>query len=168
LFNPRVFPDARGYFFESWSRERYRETGIHEDFVQDNISVSRKGVLRGLHAQRQPFAQGKLVSVLKGRVFDVAVDARAGSPTYGQWVGMELKAMGATQMYIPPGFLHGYLALEDDTIFNYKCTALYRPDAELTVRWDDPVLAIAWPDLPTMVHAKDQGGVPFEALATGL
>ena len=158
LLRPRVFTDERGRFFECWNRERYREAGIPEAFVQDNISVSKKGVLRGLHAQRPPHAQGKLVSVLQGRVFDVAVDVREGSPTYATWVGVELSAVEANQLYIPPGFLHGFLALEDDTVFSYKCTAPYQPGAEYSVRWDDPDLAVSWPITEPELSDRDRVG----------
>jgi dTDP-4-dehydrorhamnose 3,5-epimerase len=155
LLRPRVFTDERGRFFESWSRDRYREAGILEDFVQDNISISKKGVLRGLHAQRPPHAQGKLVSVLQGRVFDVAVDTRPGSTTYGQWVGVELTAAEANQMYIPPGFLHGFVALED-TIFSYKCSVNYTQSAEFSVLWSDPQIGVTWPILDPILSEKDR------------
>ncbi len=165
LLKPRVFTDERGRFFESWSRERYRDAGILEGFVQDNVSVSKKGVLRGLHAQRSPHAQGKLVSVLFGRVFDVAVDARPGSPTLGQWVGAELTGDNAFQLYVPPGFLHGFVALDEGTVFSYKCTAPYAPSAEVSVRWDDPLLNIAWPVEHPLVNEKDQLAGNFSAFA---
>jgi dTDP-4-dehydrorhamnose 3,5-epimerase len=164
LLRPRVFIDERGHFFESWSRDRYREVGILEDFVQDNISVSKKGVLRGLHAQRSPHAQGKLVSVLKGRVFDVAVDARPDSETYGRWIGIELSSTCATQLYIPPGFLHGFQAMEDDSVFSYKCTAVYNSVAEYSVKWDDSALAVSWPIAPPLVSVRDSEAIPFHDL----
>jgi dTDP-4-dehydrorhamnose 3,5-epimerase len=155
VIRPRVFRDARGAFFETWNQARYTEAGLPEFFVQDNVSTSRRGVLRGLHAQRAPYAQGKLVTVLFGRAFDVAVDIRAGSPTYGQWHSIELDAGTGTQFYIPPGFLHGFVALEDDTVFSYKCTSPYRPTAEFSVRWDDPLLGISWPLTEVEVSPKD-------------
>jgi dTDP-4-dehydrorhamnose 3,5-epimerase len=150
LLRPRVFHDARGHFVETWNAVRYREAGIRLDFAQDNVSVSHRGVLRGLHVQH-PNGQGKLVTVLQGRVFDVAVDVRAGSPRYGQWVGAVLDGDSKAQLWVPPGFLHGFLALEDHTIFSYKCTALYNPAAEFSVRWNDPAIGIAWPGM----HAGD-------------
>ena len=155
VVRPRVFRDERGAFLETWNQARYAESGLGVTFVQDNVSVSHRGVLRGLHAQRKPYEQGKLVTVLRGRAFDVAVDIRAGSPTYGRWYGLELDGTAATQLYIPPGFLHGFLALEDDTVFAYKCTTPYRPEAEFSVRWDDPILAIVWPLLEVTMAPKD-------------
>jgi dTDP-4-dehydrorhamnose 3,5-epimerase len=166
LLQPRVFIDERGCFYESWNRERYHEAGIQDDFVQDNVSISKKGVLRGLHAQRAPHAQGKLVSVLQGRVYDVAVDARQGSATYGQWVGVELTRTNGFQLYVPPGFLHGFLALEDDTIFCYKCTADYTHGAEFSVAWNDPTLRIEWPlDASPCQSLKDSKAPLFEEVA---
>lgn len=155
VVRPRVFPDARGAFFETWREAGYHAAGLTEHFVQDNLSVSRRGVLRGLHAQRGPHAQGKLVSVLHGRVYDVAVDIRPDSPTYRQWFGIELDGASGTQLYIPAGCLHGFLALDDDTIVLYKCTTEYHPAAEFAVRWDDPTLAVSWPSPPTLMNAKD-------------
>jgi dTDP-4-dehydrorhamnose 3,5-epimerase len=155
LLRPRVFTDERGRFAESWSRERYREVGILEDFVQDNISASKKGVLRGLHAQRRPHAQGKLVSVAHGAIYDVAVDARIGSPTFGQWIGIELRAIHGTQLWIPAGFLHGFQALEDGSVVHYKCTVAYQPEGEFSVRWNDPAIGIRWPLETPLLSSKD-------------
>ncbi len=164
VIRPRVFRDARGAFHETWNQARYLESGLSVSFVQDNVSISRRGVLRGLHAQRAPHEQGKLVTVLHGRAFDVAVDIRTGSPTYGQWHSIELDAGAGTQFYIPPGFLHGFVALEDDTVFSYKCTSLYRPDAEFSVRWDDPLLGISWPLTDVEVSPKDGAAPTLQGL----
>ena len=144
LIEPKRFGDARGWFSETWHDARYREAGIRETFVQDNMALSSKGVLRGLHAQK-PHAQGKLVQVLMGRVFDVAVDLRKGSPTFGRWEGVELSGDAPRQFYVPPGFGHGYYVLSEQSLFAYKCTDFYHPEAELGVRWDDPAIGIDWP-----------------------
>ena len=157
LVEPAVFGDARGFFLESFSARRYADAGIPGPFVQDNVSRSRRGVLRGLHLQH-PHAQGKLVSVLDGEVFDVAVDVRVGSPTFGRWVGEYLSAENHRQLWVPAGFAHGFVVTSDDALFAYKCTEYYRPEAELSVRWDDPRIGVAWPvDAPT-VSARDQAG----------
>lgn len=145
VLEPKAFTDERGFFMETYNRERYATAGIIESFVQDNVSVSRKGTLRGLHYQTPPFAQGKLVQVLRGAVLDVAVDIRFGSPTFGQYVAIELSAENKKQAWIPIGFAHGFVALEDDTIFSYKCTNAYSPEYDRGVRWNDPVIGIAWP-----------------------
>lgn len=139
---PRIFSDERGSFTEVYSLDRYRRCGIDAEFVQDNVSRSRVGVLRGLHGSAQ---MAKLVGVLSGSAFDVIVDARATSPTHGKWFGTTLDARGGRQIYIPTGFLHGFLALEDDTIFAYKQSAPYDPALEIGVAWDDPALGIEWP-----------------------
>jgi dTDP-4-dehydrorhamnose 3,5-epimerase len=144
LLEPRVFGDARGYFFESFSSERYASAGMPGPFVQDNVSRSGRGVLRGMHFQN-PRGQGKLVGVLHGEVFDVAVDVRLGSPTFGRWVGEVLSSENHRQLYIPPGFAHGFVTLSDEALFAYKCTAYYTREAERTIRWDDPELGIDWP-----------------------
>lgn len=141
---PKVFGDARGFFLETWNAEAFRAAGIDARFVQDNWSRSRKGILRGLHYQ-MPSAQGKLVRVVRGAVFDVAVDLRRSSPTFGRWVGRELTAENFHALWIPAGFAHGFLALEDDTDFVYKCSAPYRPQEERTLAWNDPTVAIDWP-----------------------
>ena len=146
IIEPKVFGDERGFFFESFNQRAFSEAVGHTvDFVQDNHSRSAKGVLRGLHFQRPPHAQGKLVRVTQGSVFDVAVDIRADSPTFGRWVGVELSGANHRQMWIPAGLAHGFLVTSDSADFLYKTTAYYRPDAEVSVRWDDPDLAIAWP-----------------------
>jgi dTDP-4-dehydrorhamnose 3,5-epimerase len=144
LVEPRVVGDGRGYFFEAWHAERYAEHGIRDTFVQDNVSFSARGVLRGLHLQH-PHDQAKLVSVLRGAVLDVAVDVRRGSPRFGRWVTAELSEENRRQLYVPEGFAHGFLVLSDDALVSYKVSAAYRPDAEIAIRWDDPALAIEWP-----------------------
>ncbi|MGL4402409.1 MAG: dTDP-4-dehydrorhamnose 3,5-epimerase [Fusobacteriaceae bacterium] len=143
VIQPTVFGDERGFFLESYSRKDFKEIGIEEEFVQDNHSKSRKGVLRGLHFQTE-MAQGKLVRVTSGSVYDVAVDLRKGSPTFGKWYGIELSASNKTQFYVPPGFAHGFLTLEDDTEFLYKCTDYYAPQYDSGVLWNDPEIGIEW------------------------
>jgi dTDP-4-dehydrorhamnose 3,5-epimerase len=161
IIEPKVFGDERGFFFESFNQKAFNAAiGQVVTFVQDNHSRSSRGVLRGLHYQvQQP--QGKLVRVVRGAVFDVAVDIRAESPTYGRWYGLELDGAAGTQLYIPPGFLHGFLALEDDTVFAYKCTTPYRPEAEFSVRWGDPALGITWPQTDVVMSARDASAATF-------
>ena len=144
ILEPRIFPDDRGYFFESYNKKKFAEIGIDADFVQDNQSFSHKGALRGLHGQANPFAQGKLVRVLQGRVLDIAVDIRKNSPTYGQHVTAELSGDNHKQFWIPSGFLHGFVTLEDNTIFTYKVTNFYDKASEIGVIWNDPSLGIGW------------------------
>ena len=157
VMTPEVFVDERGYFFESFQEERYRELGIPvDDFVQENISKSKKGVLRGMHFQRDPVAQGKLVQVIHGRALDVVVDIRFGSPTYGQYVAVELSEENHQQLWVPIGFAHGFLALEDDTLFSYKVTALYSKTSEGGICFDDPDLGIVWPFKYPLVLEKDR------------
>ena len=160
LLEPKVFGDERGFFFESFNRQAFKEaTGLDPDFVQDNHSRSVKGVLRGLHYQLPPKAQGKLVRVVEGEVFDVAVDIRKGSPTFGKWVGEVLSAGNKRQLWIPPGFAHGFLTLSDSAEFLYKTTDYYSPEHERCLRWDDPDLAIAWPlRRPPLLAARDAQG----------
>lgn len=146
IIEPKVHGDSRGYFMETYSRRDMEEAGLNMVFVQDNQSMSVKGVLRGLHFQKQ-YAQGKLVRVIKGRVFDVAVDLRAGSPTYGQWFGVELTEENKKQFYISEGFAHGFLVLSDTAEFCYKCTNFYHPDDEGGLAWNDPKIGIQWPEL---------------------
>lgn len=163
LVEPRVFRDARGHFLETWSRARYEEAGIAAglEFVQDNVSVSRRGTVRGLHYQ-EPHAQGKLVSVLLGEVWDVVVDIRRGSPTFARWAGFTLSAENGRQLWVPPGFAHGFAALADDTVFAYRCTDSYHPEAEGTVLWSDPALAIPWPvEGEPLLAAKDAAALPL-------
>ncbi|QDG51692.1 dTDP-4-dehydrorhamnose 3,5-epimerase [Persicimonas caeni] len=164
----RRFGDDRGWFMESYNRERYAEAGLNEEFVQDNLSFSERGVLRGLHFQN-PSAQGKLVSVIDGEVFDVAVDLRQDSPTFKQWYGVLLSGDNRRQFYVPPGFAHGFVVTGEYAYFHYKCTDLYNPDAERSVRWDDPELDIDWPVDEPVLSAKDAqapllADVPEDAL----
>lgn len=163
LLEPAVFGDERGFFMETWNQARYEEIGIREQFVQDNLSLSRQGVLRGLHFQ-YPHPQGKLVSVLQGEVFDVAVDIRRGSPTFGQWEGATLSADNKRQFYVPPGFAHGFCVTSDTALFAYKCTEFYHPEAEATLRWDDPELGIDWPCAAPELSAKDSAGMRLRDL----
>lgn len=160
IIEPKIFGDARGFFFESFNQRAFRQaTGLEVNFVQDNHSQSGKGVLRGLHYQiEQP--QGKLVRVVRGAVFDVAVDVRKSSATFGEWVGVELSESNNRQLWVPPGFAHGFLTLSDSADFLYKTTDYYAPAFERCVAWDDPTLAIAWPlnDNPPLVSVKDQTG----------
>ena len=154
IIEPRVFGDARGSFWETFHAPRFAAAGLPGDFPQDNVSVSERGVLRGLHLQH-PHGQGKLVQVLAGEVWDVAVDVRAGSPSFGRWVGVTLSAENKRQMYVPAGFAHGFCVTSDVAVFHYKCTDLYHPECELGVRWDDPALAIDWPIAAPLVSDKD-------------
>lgn len=160
IIEPRVFGDARGFFMETWNAATFAAAGLDLAFVQDNHSRSQKGVLRGLHFQN-PGAQGKLVRVTRGAVFDVAVDLRRSSPHFGEWVGVELSADNQRTFWVPEGFAHGFLTLEDDTDFLYKCTAPYAPQSEYTLAWDDPAVAIAWPDagLAPILSEKDASGL---------
>jgi dTDP-4-dehydrorhamnose 3,5-epimerase len=167
VVEPRVFGDARGFFFESFSERRFAEAVPSAPrFVQDNHSRSGRGVLRGLHWQDAPHAQGKLVRVTAGRVFDVAVDIRPASPTFGQWAGVELSGENHRQLWIPAGLAHGFLVLSDSADFLYKTTDYYAPPAEKCIRWDDPDLGIAWPDagVAPQVSAKDAAGMRFAEL----
>lgn len=163
-FEPKVFGDARGFFMESYNGRVFAEAvGRETIFVQDNHSRSARGVLRGLHFQYAPHAQGKLVRVTSGAVFDVAVDIRRASPTFGRWVGMELSAENNRQLWVPPGLAHGFLVLSETADFLYKTTDYYAPKEEGCVRWDDPALAIAWPDVggPPQLSAKDAAALPL-------
>lgn len=158
ILEPKVFGDARGFFMESYNQAVFDEAvGYQVRFVQDNHSRSAKGVLRGLHYQLPPNAQGKLVRCTQGAVFDVAVDLRRSSPTFGQWVGVALSAENHRQCWIPPGFAHGFVVTSDSADFLYKTTDLYAPECEGAVRWDDPAIGIAWPDLGTapLLSGKD-------------
>jgi dTDP-4-dehydrorhamnose 3,5-epimerase len=144
VVEPRIYADQRGYFLETYNRQRYHEAGLPAVFVQDNVSSSRQGTLRGLHYQH-PKGQGKLVQVLEGSVFDVAVDIRTDSPTFGKWHGITLTGEKHNQMYIPPGFAHGFYVLSKTVLFSYKCTEYYSPDTEGGILWNDPDLGIEWP-----------------------
>ncbi len=155
LIEPRVFGDARGCFFESYNRAVFAEAGLHPVFVQTNLSESVQGVLRGLHFQRQPHAQGKLVSVLAGEVFDVAVDIRRGSPHFGRWMAAVLSAQNRRQLWIPPGFAHGFLTLSERAVFSYQCTALYDRASDAGIRWNDARIAIDWPMAQPSLSDKD-------------
>ena len=166
LFEPKVFGDARGFFFESFNQQRFNAaTGLDLQFVQDNHSKSAKGVLRGLHYQLPPKAQGKLVRVVAGEVFDVAVDIRKNSPTFGQWVGEILSGDNKRQLWIPPGLAHGFVVLSDSAEFLYKTTDYYAPEMERCIRWDDPDLAIDWPiGGEPVLSGKDALGGRFSGL----
>jgi len=166
VLEPRVFGDARGFFMETWNARTFAVAGLDLAFVQDNHSRSGRGVLRGLHYQLiRP--QGKLVRVTAGRVFDVAVDLRRPSPTFGKWVGVELSADNKRMLWIPPGFAHGFLTLEKDTDFLYKCTALYDPQDERCIAWNDPDLDIAWPhETDPTISDKDRSGHAFSEAET--
>jgi len=159
LIEPRVFGDQRGYFSETWSEAKFTAAGIGAPFVQDNVSLSARGTLRGLHLQN-PHGQGKLVMALTGAVFDVAVDVRVGSPTFGRWVGRELNEENHLQLYIPPGFAHGFVVLSETAHFAYKCTDGYHPEAECSVRYDDPDVGISWPPGSFTLSPKDEAA-PF-------
>ena len=158
LIKPDVFGDSRGYFQESWNERRYAELGFEHQFVQDNLSLSRKGILRGLHLQN-PNPQGKLVYVLRGEVFDVAVDVRVGSPSFGQWFGAVLSEDNHYQLYVPEGFAHGFCVTSDEALFAYKCTDFYSPTHELSIAWDDPQIGIEWPVESPQLSAKDKEGL---------
>jgi dTDP-4-dehydrorhamnose 3,5-epimerase len=161
IIKPTLHTDYRGYFYETFNEETYQNLGIRSDFKQDNQSLSKKNVLRGLHFQNHPHAQGKLVRVIKGSVQDVAVDLRAGSPTYGQYVSVILSERNKRSFWIPPGFAHGFLSLEDDTIFSYKCTNNYNKMSEDTLLWNDETLNIDWLIDDPIISDKDEIGKKF-------
>ncbi|MEK7494723.1 MAG: dTDP-4-dehydrorhamnose 3,5-epimerase [Patescibacteria group bacterium] len=165
IIEPDVFEDDRGFFLEAYNQARYAKAGIPAVFVQDNLSQSKKGVLRGLHYQAPPFAQGKLVSVLKGAVLDVAVDIRFDSPTFGKHVAVELSAENKKQMWIPEGFAHGFLALREDTLFSYKCTNVYSKEHDRGIRFDDPALGIEWGEDTLLLSPKDESQPFFSEIA---
>ncbi|HPO21158.1 MAG TPA: dTDP-4-dehydrorhamnose 3,5-epimerase [Rubrivivax sp.] len=168
IIEPRVFGDARGFFLESFNQKAFDAAVGHEvRFVQDNHSRSAKGVLRGLHYQLPPHAQGKLVRVTQGAVFDVAVDLRRGSASFGRWVGVELSGDNHRQLWLPPGLAHGFVVTSDSADFLYKTTAYYAPEAERAIRWDDPAIAIAWPALGSapLLSAKDAAAPPLAEAA---
>ena len=166
IIEPKVFGDSRGFFFEGYQRERYRSAGVNEDFVQDNYSRSCRGTLRGLHYQlTQP--QGKLVQVTRGEVYDVAVDLRKSSSTFGRAVGVILNEENHWQLYIPPGFAHGFCVTSEEADFAYKCTRFYNPSDERTLAWNDPAPNIPWPEInPRILSAKDQQGIPLSLAET--
>ncbi len=162
IIKPRVFEDNRGYFFESYNKNAFLQSGIDQNFVQDNESKSSKGVLRGLHFQKTPFAQGKLVRVMQGAVLDVAVDLRKASPTYGEWVAVELNHDNKWMYWIPPGFAHGFVTLEDNTVFFYKCTNVYNKESEGSILWNDPDLNIDWKVTNPILSEKDMDSPLFK------
>lgn len=159
VIEPAVFGDSRGFFFETWNAERFAEVGLPSQFVQSNVSSSAKGVLRGLHYQ-WPRPQGKLVSVLEGEVYDVAVDIRRGSPTFGRWASVILSAENKKQFWIPEGFAHGFAVLSERALFNYLCTDVYVKEADAGIRWNDADIAIDWPVSAPALSAKDESA-PF-------
>src|SRR5437867_9397155 len=154
ILEPKVFTDNRGFFLEIFNQTRYREAGLRADFVQDNLSFSGRGILRGLHFQN-PKPQGKLLQVLQGEVFDVAVDVRRSSPTFGKWHGLMLYGENKRQFYIPPGFAHGFLVTSESALFQYKCTEFYSPKDEVAIRWDDPAIGIQWPMKDPLLSERD-------------
>ena len=167
LIEPDVFGDARGFFMESWHRRRFAGAGLDVNFVQDNHSRSGAGVLRGLHYQLQQ-PQGKLVRVVAGEVFDVAVDIRQGSPTFGQWTGEVLSEDNFRMLYVPPGFAHGFCVLSERADFLYKCTDYYNPGDEYGIAWDDPAIGIEWPGGPFTLSDKDRANKPLADMAAHL
>jgi dTDP-4-dehydrorhamnose 3,5-epimerase len=165
LIEPKVFGDPRGFFMETWNLRKYQDAGIRPSFVQDNISVSRRGALRGLHFQN-PNPQGKLVSVLQGEVLDLVVDIRRRSSTFGKWEAVQLSSENKRQFYVPPGFAHGFLVLSDTAMFHYKCTEFYSPKDEMTIRWNDPEIGIKWPDVEPIISDKDAKGLLLKEVPT--
>lgn len=164
LIVPKVFGDERGFFLETWNQRVFAEAGIDQPFVQDNHSKSSQGILRGLHYQTEQ-TQGKLVRVVSGAVFDVAVDLRHDSSTFGRWIGVELSAENKHMLWVPPGFAHGFYVLSAEAEFVYKCTDFYHPQSEVSLRWDDPALGIDWPLVngqPPQLSAKDAAGLSFK------
>ena len=159
IIESKVFPDARGFFVETYQRQRYHSMGLTAEFVQDNLSFSTRGVLRGMHCQN-PHAQAKLVQVLQGEVWDVAVDIRRNSPYFGQWTAVTLSSVTKNQFYLPPGFAHGFCVLSETALFTYKCTDTYYPGDEVGFRWDDPEVGIAWPIREPILSEKD-GKLPL-------
>ena len=161
VLQPNVFEDDRGHFYESYNKERFEKNGIKDLFVQDNQSLSQKGVLRGLHFQNPPCAQAKLIRVIKGKVLDIAVDLRKESPTYGEHYSIELSASNKKMFYIPTGFAHGFLTLEDDTIFSYKCSNFYNKESEDALLWNDATLGIDWKIINPLLSDKDKEAPSF-------
>ena len=163
IIEPKVFGDARGFFLETWHEQRYREAGLDLHFVQDTVSSSRRGTIRGMHFQN-PKAQAKLVWVMDGEVFDVAVDLRRSSPTFGRWHGLNLSSQNRLQFYVPPGFAHGFAVLSETALFTYKCTEFYSPKDELTLSWDDQDIGVKWPFSGPLLSEKDKNGVRLKDL----
>ena len=168
IIKPDLFADERGYFFESFNLEKFIAAGLNLSFVQDNESMSKKGVLRGLHFQAPPFGQGKLVRVIRGAVLDVAVDIRRDSPTYGKWESVVLTGQNKWMYWIPEGFAHGFITLEDDTIFFYKCTNVYNKASEGSIHWNDPGLNIDWGGTDPLISAKDVAAPRFNEMVSPL
>ncbi|MGP1446544.1 MAG: dTDP-4-dehydrorhamnose 3,5-epimerase [Candidatus Limimorpha sp.] len=166
IIKPDVFTDTRGYFFESYNQEKFHAAGLTMDFVQDNESKSMRGVLRGLHFQKPPFAQGKLVRVVKGSVMDVAVDLRGSSPTYGQWESIILTESNKLMLWIPEGFAHGFVCLEDDSVFTYKCTNVYNKASEGSILWNDPDINVQWNIENPILSEKDKVAPCFKDFVT--
>jgi dTDP-4-dehydrorhamnose 3,5-epimerase len=166
VIEPRVFSDKRGYFFESYNLSLFKEAGLDVNFLQDNESMSAKGVLRGLHFQEPPFEQGKLVRVARGAVLDVSVDIRKDSPTFGKWLSYELSEQNKRMLWIPPGFAHGFISLSEDAIFIYKCTNLYNRESENSILWNDPELNIDWGIKNPLVSDKDKSAPLFRDLVS--
>lgn len=166
VVEPKVFGDERGFFMETWNEARYKEAGLPVAFVQDNLSFSRYGVLRGLHFQN-PSQQGKLVYVLQGEVFDVAVDIRRGSPTFGEWTATTLSAENKRQFYVPEGFAHGFVVLSDVALFAYKCTDFYNGPAEASILWNDSEIGIEWPIETPTLSDKDRGAPLLSEMSNG-
>lgn len=158
VIQPTIFHDARGYFYEPYNKKAFAEAGIAEEFVQDNQSFSQKGVIRGLHFQNPPHAQAKLLRILQGSIWDVAVDIRKSSPTYGKYFGIELSAENKTIFYVPKGFAHGFLTLEDNTLLLYKCSDFYNKSSEESLIWNDPDVAIQWKINNPLLSEKDLNG----------
>ena len=167
IVEPDVYRDARGFFLETYGENKYREGGVDVAFVQDNLSRSLRGTLRGLHAQ-VPRAQAKLLRAVMGEVFDVAVDIRLGSPTFGRWVGVELSAENFRQLYIPCGFAHGFCVMSDVAEIEYKCSDVYVPQDEITIQWDDPAIGVRWPLAEPLLSKRDRAGEPLAKLEARL
>ena len=166
ILEPKVFPDSRGFFLETYNKEKYVAAGLNLDFVQDNLSFSSRGVLRGLHYQK-PHAQGKLVYVLQGEVWDVAVDIRRDSEYFGRWTAVTLSSDNKKQFYIPPGFAHGFCVVSETALFTYKCTDTYHPECDGGIRWDDPELGITWPVAEPLLSDKDMKQPLLKDVPTG-
>lgn len=164
VIEPAVFTDSRGYFFESYNLREFENAGIHASFVQDNQSLSAKGVLRGLHFQKAPHGQGKLVRVLQGAVLDIAVDIRRNSSTFGKYFSTELSEENKKMVYIPEGFAHGFLTLSDQTVFHYKCTGFYNKESEVSLIWNDPAIGINWGITDPVMSEKDRSGLLLSQL----
>lgn len=163
VFTPRLYPDARGAFMESWNRRQYEAAGLTDAFVQDNLSRSEQGVLRGLHYQH-PRAQGKLIQVLDGSVYDVAVDLRQSSPTFGSWYATVLSAENRRQLWVPKGFAHGFAVTGERALVHYKCSAYYHQEDEMTLRWDDPVVGVEWPLEAPILSSKDAAALSLREI----